>query len=176
MDRQQVDELQTQRLELLEQEVLRLSELEKKTKEMETEPADISDTSSNASVPDSTPKPEELYGLDDIEEIEEIDEIEELDDEIELDDLFRELEAMGAEETEEPAGVQQRQEPAQPTQAPPPQPAQEPPPQPAQAPPPQAVPEAPQPALEPTRYHQGYNIGRSGKKYTAEELNMLIRE
>ena len=29
---------------------------------------------------------------------------------------------------------------------------------------------------EPTRYHQGYNIGRSGRKYTAEELNVLIRE
>ena len=27
-----------------------------------------------------------------------------------------------------------------------------------------------------TKHHQGYNVGRSGKRYTAEELNMLIRE
>ena len=30
--------------------------------------------------------------------------------------------------------------------------------------------------IDTSGYHQGYNIGRSGKKYTAEELNMLIRE
>ena len=38
---------------------------------------------------------------------------------------------------------------------------------------PQAKPEEPRKA---TRYHQGYDIGRSGRKYTAEELNVLIRE
>ena len=213
MDRQQVDELQTQRLELLEQEVLRLSELEKKTKEMESEQADIPDASSQVSAPDG------IYMPDEIEEAE-IEEIEEIDDEIELDDIFRELEAMGAEEAEKPAELQQRQEPEpdppqqavpatpvpqqaapapQQPAAPPLQPqeftsdqlyaqmeqlmreqiqlqAAPPPPQPAPPRQPQPAPAPPEPAPEPTRYHQGYNIGRSGKKYTAEELNMLIRE
>ena len=90
----------------------------------------------------------------DIAEIEEIGEIEELDDEIELDDLFRELNAMTAESGPEPAPQLQPEPAAQPAE-------------------PETAPEEP-PA--PTRYHQGYNIGRSGRKYTAEELNVLIRE
>lgn len=174
MDRQQVDELQTQRLEFLEQEVLRLSELEKKAAEAKTSPADIPDTAGTVSAPDGVYKPEELYGLDEIEEIEEIEEI---DDEIELDDLFRELEAMGAEEVEKPAEEPKRQEPQPAVQAVPiPQPVQ-----PVQTAP--IEPQLPDPPVkpqpikpQPTRYHQGYNIGRSGKKYTAEELNLLIRE
>ena len=188
MERQQVDELQTQRLEFLEQEVLRLSELEKKA-EAKTAPADTSDTAGTVSAPDGIYKPEELYGLDEIEEIEEID------DEIELDDLFRELEAMGAEEVEKPVEEQKRQGPKPAVQAVPiPQPVQpvqtapiepqlpdppvqsQPVPQAQPQPVPQAPPQPDTPAPQPTRYHQGYNIGRSGKKYTAEELNMLIRE
>ena len=68
MDRQQVDELQTQRLEFLEQEVLRLSELEKNAAAAETAPADIPDEAGTVSAPDGIYKPEELYGPDDIEE------------------------------------------------------------------------------------------------------------
>ena len=91
------------------------------------------------------------------EAIGEIGEIEELGDEIELDDLFRELQQ--AEPVIQP-------EPAQTVQ-------------PEPAPVPQPEPATVQPVEEPrkvTRYHQGYNIGRSGRKYTAEELNVLIRE
>lgn len=196
MDRQQVDELQTQRLELLEQEVLRLTELEKTAAAAEAAPADVPDAPGAVSAPDGIYKPEEIYGLDEIEEIEEID------DEIELDDLFRELEAMGAGEDDGPAEEQQIPEPQPAAPMKPPQPVPAAPSQPVQPQEPatdqmyaqmeqlmreqiqmQPVPAAPQEpvqpvpaALQPTRYHQGYNIGRSGKKYTAEELNMLIRE
>ncbi len=91
-----------------------------------------------------------------------IEEIDDLGDEIELDDLFRELNAMTEQKQEE-------------LKAPPE-------PEPTPTPAPITEPVMPQPAPEPTevrhetRYHQGYNIGRSGRKYTAEELNVLIRE
>lgn len=128
-------------------------------------------------------------------DIEEFGEIEELDDEIELDDLFLQLNAMEAEEPQEVSP----QIPVEPTPMPA-TPAEQPVPvesvvqpvpatpaaQPAAATPAaQPVPATPLPAApesakeeprKPSRYHQGYNIGRSGRKYTAEELNLLIRE
>ena len=88
----------------------------------------------------------------------EIEEIDDLGDEIELDDLFRELNAV----------TEQRQEEQQSEPLPEPAPVTEP-------VPPQSTPE-PMEVRHETRYHQGYNIGRSGRKYTAEELNVLIRE
>ena len=128
-------------------------------------------------------------------DLEEFGEIEELDDEIELDDLFMQLNAMEAAEPQEvPPQI-----PAEPTPVPvepviqpvPATPVVQPMPvepvvQPAtvkpaaQSAPANPLPVAPDPAKEeprkPSRYHQGYNIGRSGRKYTAEELNLLIRE
>ena len=176
IDRQQTDDLQEQRLELLEQELLRISRLEKELgAEAKTPVASAADIDVMAAADSAGPvsEPDEIYSLE---------EIEELDDEIELDDLFRELAAMGEAEEEEP---QQKLEtlPQPAPQFTSPQPAPEPPQpapvQPRPAPqfiPPQPAPEPPQPSLVQTRHHQGYNIGRSGKKYTAEELNMLIRE
>lgn len=121
----------------------------------------------------------------------EFGEIEELGDEIELDDLFRELSAMGE------VGAEQPQAQPAPQPVPQPEPVLQPEPVPQAAPVPAAepittaepIPQAqPIPQADPipqaraeeprkeTRYHQGYDIGRSGRKYTAEELNVLIRE
>ena len=65
MDRQQVDELQTQRLDLLEQSVLRLSELERKAEAAEAAVSENADTVGAVNTPDGIYDPDELYGLDD---------------------------------------------------------------------------------------------------------------
>ncbi|MBR0455494.1 MAG: hypothetical protein IJJ01_02425 [Firmicutes bacterium] len=185
LGQQQSNDYQERRLELLEEEVRRLSRFDE---------IDLPDD-----VEDVFNKPEEP------------EEIEELGDDVELEDLLRELNAVASEEQEalessqpapqlaplqEQPAPQQTQQPApqpvwtpvpdvQPVQqmAPPVQPVQQmvPDVQPVQqmAPPVQPVQQPVQQAEEvlgETRYHQGYNIGRSGRRYTAEELNLLIRE
>ena len=165
LGQQQSNDYQERRLELLEEEVRRLSRFDE---------IDLPDD-----VEDVFNKPEEP------------EEIEELGDDVELEDLLRELNAVASEEQEalessqpapQLAPLQEQPAPQQ-TQQPAPQPVWTPVPdvQPVQqmAPPVQPVQQPVQQAEEvlgETRYHQGYNIGRSGRRYTAEELNLLIRE
>ena len=158
----QSDDMNTRRLEALEEEVRHLSEVGK-----------------DVSVADTAESPAEVEVFDDIEE---------LSDEIELDDLFRELNSMEepAPKTEAKAVIQKEFDPIP---LPDPIPAARPElkPVPAEKPEPKPIQTSkPIPAVQPepqeekprkaTRHHQGYNIGRSGRKYTAEELNVLIRE
>ena len=154
MGKQQPDGASDRRLEALEEEIRQLAAAE------ETAPAAASPAVPAPTVvapPEITPP--QAADISDSG----LWEIEELDDEIEFDDLFRELEAMPTETPEEPAppAAADPQVPVQPQIPVQPQYAPEP---------------EPELRLEPTRYHQGYNIGRSGRKYTAEELNVLIRE
>ena len=159
LEQQQSNDYQERRLELLEEEVRRLSRFDE---------IDLPDD-----VGDAFNKPEGP------------EEIEELDDDVELDDLLAELNALSnalsseAQETSANPQPEQQvvkqpvqqmatpQQPMQPQQVVQPQ-------QPVQ--PQQVVQQPAEEVLEETRYHQGYNIGRSGRRYTAEELNLLIRE
>ena len=170
LEQQQSNDYQERRLELLEEEVRRLSRF------------------------DEIDLPDDVEGV--FNKPEGPEEIEELGDDVELDDLLAELNALSnalsSETQEAPEGPQPVQQPMQ-------QPVQQPTQQEQPALPPEqpvlqmATPQQPvqqqqpvhpqqpvqQPAeevLEETRYHQGYNIGRSGRRYTAEELNLLIRE
>jgi len=104
---------------------------------------------------------EEVSAEQNAKESDENWEIDELGDEIELDDLFRELNAMSEPKQEESQIQPQRK----------PEPEPEPTPTPSEP-----IAQPMQEVRQETRYHQGYNIGRSGRKYTAEELNVLIRE
>lgn len=175
LDKQQSDGIDERRLAALEEEIRQLAKVEE----------EIASAVSAA----------EAGAVAVEDDFIETDDIEELDDEIDLDDLFRELSAMSAAEPELGTAEEFAEEPvreplppiAQPEPAVQPQmavqqqiaaqtvnpetvfqPIQ---PQPVQQ---QELPEE-QPRKA-TRYHQGYNIGRSGRKYTAEELNVLIRE
>lgn len=165
LEQQQSNDYQERRLELLEEEVRRLSRFD----EIDL-PDDVGD------VFDKPERPEE---------------IEELDDDVELEALLRELEALSASEQEVPESLQPPVQPPQTVQLqeqPVPQVIQQPAPQviqpavqqpvqqPIQPPQPSVQPQPAEEVLEETRHHQGYNIGRSGRRYTAEELNMLIRE
>lgn len=152
LDKQQSDGIDERRLAALEEEIRQLAKVEE----------EIASAVSAAETGVAAAE----------EDFIETGDIEELDDEINLDDLFRELSAMSvvepeAEAEEEPAAQPER-EPLPPIAYP--EPALQP--QPVQQQ--QELPEE-QPRKA-TRYHQGYNIGRSGRKYTAEELNVLIRE
>lgn len=152
LDKQQSDGIDERRLAALEEEIRQLAKVEE----------EIASAVSAAEAGVAAAE----------EDFIETGDIEELDDEIDLDDLFRELSAMSvvepeAEAEEEPAAQPER-EPLPPIAYP--EPAIQP--QPVQHQ--QELPEE-QPRKA-TRYHQGYNIGRSGRKYTAEELNVLIRE
>ena len=146
LEQQQSNDNQERRLELLEEEVRRLSRF------------------------DGIDLPDDVEGV--FNKPEGPEEIEELGDDVELDDLLAELNALSnalSSETQEapesPKPVQQPTQQEQPA-LPPEQPVQQ-----------MATPQQPaEEILEETRYHQGYNIGRSGKRYTAEELNLLIRE
>ncbi|MBE6045373.1 MAG: hypothetical protein E7221_01585 [Clostridiales bacterium] len=146
LEQQQSNDNQERRLELLEEEVRRLSRF------------------------DEIDLPDDVEGV--FNKPEGPEEIEELGDDVELDDLLAELNALSnalSSETQEapesPKPVQQPTQQEQPA-LPPEQPVQQ-----------MATPQQPaEEILEETRYHQGYNIGRSGKRYTAEELNLLIRE
>ena len=162
MGKQQSDGISNRRLEALEEEIRQLAAVE------EAAPAVPAPTVS-APVVTAPPEvaPPQIADISDSG----LWEIEELDDEIEFDDLFRELEDMPTEISEEPVppAAAEPQIPVQPQYEPPAAPQYEPPVA------PQFEPE-PETRLEPARYHQGYNIGRSGRKYTAEELNVLIRE
>ena len=176
LDKQQSDGIDERRLAALEEEIRQLAKVEE----------EIASAVSAAEAGVAAAE----------EDFIETGDIEELDDEIDLDDLFRELSAMSvvepeAEAEEEPAAQPEREplppiaypEPAlQPQTAVQPQTA-------AQTVNPETVfqPIQPEPVQQQqelpeeqprkaTRYHQGYNIGRSGRKYTAEELNVLIRE
>ena len=176
LDKQQSDGIDERRLAALEEEIRQLAKVEE-------------EIASAVSVAEAGVAAAE-------EDFIETGDIEELDDEIDLDDLFRELSVMSvvepeAEAEEEPAAQPEREplppiaypEPAlQPQTAVQPQTA-------AQTVNPETVfqPIQPEPVQQQqelpeeqprkaTRYHQGYNIGRSGRKYTAEELNVLIRE
>ena len=139
---QQASDSRERRLEVLEEEVRRLSRFD----EIDL-PDDVED------VLHQSERPEE---------------IEELGDDVEIDDLLEELNALSNTLSSETQSVR---ESAQPVQAVQPQPPVQ---QPVQ--PQQVVQQPAEEILEETRYHQGYNIGRSGRRYTAEELNMLIRE
>ena len=166
LEQQQSSDYQERRLELLEEEVRRLSRFD----EIDL-PGDVGDAFNKPEGPE---------------------EIEELDDDVELDDLLAELNALSnalsSEAQETSANPQPEQQVVKQPAPPPEQPAQQmaTPQQPMQ---PQQVVQPQQPVqpqqvvqqpveevLKETRYHQGYNIGRSGRKYTAEELNLLIRE
>ena len=146
LEQQQSNDNQERRLELLEEEVRRLSRF------------------------DEIDLPDDVEGV--FNKPEGPEEIEELGDDVELDDLLAELNALSnalsSETQEAPESPQTEQQPTQQEQPalPPEQPVQQ-----------MATPQQPaEEILEETRYHQGYNIGRSGKRYTAEELNLLIRE
>ena len=162
LEQQQSNDNQERRLELLEEEVRRLSRF------------------------DEIDLPDDVEGV--FNKPEGPEEIEELGDDVELDDLLAELNALSnalSSETQEapesPKPVQQPTQQEQPA-LPPEQPVQQmtTPQRPVQqqqtVQPQQVVQQPAEEVLEETRYHQGYNIGRSGKRYTAEELNLLIRE
>ena len=146
LEQQQSNDYQERRIELLEEEVRRLSRFD----EIDL-PDDVEDVFNKPEGPE---------------------EIEELGDDVELDDLLAELNALSnalsSEKQEAPESPQPVQQPTQQEQPalPPEQPVQ----------PQQVVQQPAEEVLEETRYHQGYNIGRSGRRYTAEELNLLIRE
>ena len=180
LDKQQSDGIDERRLEALEKEIRQLAKVEE----------EIASAVSAA----------EAGAVAVEDDFIETDDIEELDDEIDLDDLFRELSAMSAAEPELENAEEYAAEPAREPLPPIAQP--EPAVQPQMAVPQQVIPQQQEiqqqeiqqrPAVQPqpmqtqqelpeeqprkaTRYHQGYNIGRSGRKYTAEELNVLIRE
>ena len=146
LEQQQSNDYQERRIELLEEEVRRLSRF------------------------DEIDLPDDVEGV--FNKPEGPEEIEELGDDVELDDLLAELNALSnalsSEKQEAPESPQPVQQPTQQEQPalPPEQPVQ----------PQQVVQQPAEEVLEETRYHQGYNIGRSGRRYTAEELNLLIRE
>jgi len=162
LEQQQSNDNQERRLELLEEEVRRLSRF------------------------DEIDLPDDVEGV--FNKPEGPEEIEELGDDVELDDLLAELNALSnalsSETQEAPESPQTEQQPTQQEQPalPPEQPVQQmtTPQRPVQqqqtVQPQQVVQQPAEEVLEETRYHQGYNIGRSGKRYTAEELNLLIRE
>lgn len=180
LDKQQSDGIDERRLEALEEEIRQLAKVEE----------EIASAVSAAEAGAVTVEDDFI----------ETDDIEELDDEIDLDDLFRELSAMSAAEPELGTAEEFAEEPVREPLPPIAQP--EPAVQPQMAVPQQVIPQQQEiqqqeiqqrPAVQPqpmqtqqelpeeqprkaTRYHQGYNIGRSGRKYTAEELNVLIRE
>lgn len=176
LDKQQSDGIDERRLAALEEEIRQLAKVEE-------------EIASAVSVAEAGVAAAE-------EDFIETGDIEELDDEIDLDDLFRELSAMSVvepeAEAEEETAAQPEREPLPPIAYP--EPALQPqtavqPQTAAQTVNPETVfqPIQPEPVQQQqelpeeqprkaTRYHQGYNIGRSGRKYTAEELNVLIRE